>query len=138
MFSIELCIWYCLMKKIFFSFLLSALGLSGGATLAQPYDYCIDDSGDRYWVGTLYEYGHGYPVELRDAYDADYYPSEMDFSGYTTMYSVIEDRQIPMVDGEDVNIAGLMFVEDCTLQLLVYSHRLGKIGFVPAFTVAVP
>jgi len=105
---------------------------------SQSYDYCYDADRDRYWVGELYEYGHGYPVEIINGYDVPQYSSYMNFRGEVTMYSFTEDRQIMMVNGEFVQIAGLFFLEDCSMQLLVYSPRLELLGAVPSWTVAVP
>ena len=113
------------------------VGFSGNA-VAQNYDYCYDSDRDRYWVGEIYEYGHGYPVPLRDLDSYPIYPSRMSFDGTATMYSFTEEREVMMVDGEEVFINGFYMMDDCSMQLLVYSPRLRLVGGVPAETVLLP
>jgi hypothetical protein len=106
--------------------------------VAQNYDYCTDRNGDRYYTDTFYEYGRGYPVVLNDIESIETVPSYMSFNGEVTMYSYTEDRQIMMINGEYVDILGLWFEPNCSMQLLVFSPRLRLLGSVPADAVAVP
>jgi hypothetical protein len=107
--------------------------------MAQSYQACRTETGV-YETGVFYKYGAGYPAVLDSEEDLSSIESYMSFPrrDQVTMYSPTEDRQILMVSGEIVDIYGLMFMNDCSLQLLVYSHRLELLGVVPSETVAIP
>jgi hypothetical protein len=107
--------------------------------LAQSYQSCRTETGV-YETGIFYEYGAGYPAVLDSEGDLSPIESYMSFprSDQVTMYAATEDRQILMVSGEIVDIYGLKFMNDCSLQLLIYSPRLELLGVVPSETVAIP
>lgn len=118
---------------------IASLVLFSTPAIAQSYQACRTETGV-YETGVFYEYGAGYPAVLDSEGNLSHIESYMSFPrrDQVTMYSVTEDRQILMVSGEIVDIYGLMFMNDCSLQLLVYSPRLGLLGVVPSETVAIP